>query len=266
MANTNANVINCFSACGHVVYLYELTHHLYAEPRYVFTDEVLTPKEKDDGYDFEFNMSYISKVYDNKEDAESKFNELEYAYLFDAHAMIPEDDEYKNLTVVLIRSDLCEKYMDSIMDKIVTITDVTATDNSIFKDFESGFYADFNLKFKINDIEFTAEAYTRYGECANGENPCINIVVHKDGTDSAFITDSFDLYIDHEHNAQSAVRSSNNVFATDIGNIDPDIKDKFNFSIPKELDINLNSLGRFLANRVYKEINDILKAIEDQES
>ena len=44
MANTNATVINCFSACGHVVYLYELTHHLYTEPRYVFTDEVLTPK------------------------------------------------------------------------------------------------------------------------------------------------------------------------------------------------------------------------------
>lgn len=196
MANTNATVINCFSACGHVVYLYELSHPLCNEPRYIFIDKVLTPKEKDNGYDFEFNQTYISEVYDSKEEVESKFNKLRYAYLLDAHAMIPDDDEYKNLTVVLIRSDLCEKYMDSIMDKIVIITDVTATDNSIFKDFESGFYADFNLKFKINDIEFTAEAYTRYGECANGENPCINIVVHKDGTDSAFITDSFDLYIE----------------------------------------------------------------------
>lgn len=264
MANTNATVINCFSACGHVVYLYELSHPLCNKPRYIFIDKVLTPKEKDNGYDFEFNQTYISEVYDSKEEAESKFNKLRYAYLFDAHAMIPEDDEYKNLTVVLIRSDLCEKYMDSIMDKIVTITDVTATDNSIFKDFESGFYADFNLKFKINDIEFTAEAYTRYGECANGENPCINIVVHKDGTDSAFITDSFDLYINHEHNAQSAVRSSNNVFATDIGNIDPDIKDEFNFSIPKELDINLTSLGRFLVNRVYQEINGIISKVEQK--
>lgn len=252
MANTNATVINCFSACGHVVYLYELSHPLCNEPRYVFTDEVLIPKEKDNGYDFEFNQTYISEVYDSKEEAESKFNKLEYAYLFDAHAMIPEDDEYKNLTVVPIRSDLSEKYMDSIMDKIVTITDVTATDNSIFKDFEYGFYADFNLKFKINNIEFTAEAYTRYGECANGENPCINIVVHKGETDSAFITDSFDLYIDHEHNAQSVVRSNNSVFASDIGND----------SIPKELDINLISLGRFLVNKVYQEINDIISKVE----
>lgn len=264
MANINATVINCFSACGHVVYLYEISHSLCNEPRYIFIDKVLTPKERDNGYDFEFNQAYISEVYDSKEEAESKFNKLRYAYLFDAHAMIPEDDEYKNLTVVLIRSDLCEKYMDSIMDKIVTITDITATDNSIFKDFESGFYADFNLKFKINDIEFTAEAYTRYEECANGENPCINIVVHKDGTNSAFITDSFDLHIDHEHNAQSAVRSSNNVFATDIGNIDPGIKDEFNFSIPKELDINLTSLGRFLVNRVYQEINDIISKVEQK--
>ena len=250
MANTNATVINCFSACGHVVYLYELTHHLYTEPRYVFTDEVLTPKEKDDGYDFEFNMSYISEVYDSKEEAESKFNKLRYAYLFDAHAMFP--DECKNIIVIPIRSDLNEKYMDSIIDKIVTITNITATDNSIFKDFESGFYVDFDMKFKINNIEFTAKAYARYGECANSENPCINIVVYKGETDSAFISDSFDLYIDHEHNAQSVVRSNNTVFATDIGDS----------NISKELDINLISLGRFLVNKVYQEINDIISKVE----
>lgn len=249
---TNVNIIDYFLHFGHIVYLYELTHPLYAEPRYVFIDEVLTPKEKDDVYDFEFNMIYISKVYDNKEEAESKFNNLKCAYLFDAHDMIPEDDEYKNLTAVPISSDLCEKYMDSIIDKIVTITNITATDNSIFKDFESGFYADFNLKFKINNVEFTAKAYARYGECANSENPCINIVVYKGETDSAFISDSFDLYIDHEHNSQSVVRSNNTVFATDIGDS----------NISKELDINLISLGRFLVNKVYQEINDIISKVE----
>ena len=250
----NVNIIDYFLHFGHIVYLYELTHPLYTEPRYVFIDEVLTPKEKDDVYDFEFNMIYISKVYDNKEEAESKFNNLKCAYLFDAHDMIPEDDEYKNLTAVPISSDLCEKYMDSIIDKIVTITNITATDNSIFKDFESGFYVDFDMKFKINNIEFTAKAYARYGECANSENPCINIVVYKGETDSAFISDSFDLYIDHEHNAQSVVRSNNTVFATDIGDS----------NISKELDINLISLGRFLVNKVYQEINDIISKVEQK--
>lgn len=248
----NVNIIDYFLHFGHIVYLYELTHPLYAEPRYVFIDEVLTTKEKDDVYDFEFNMIYISKVYDNKEDAESKFSNLKCAYLFDAHDMIPEDDEYNNLTAVPISSDLCEKYMDSIIDKIVTITNITATDNSIFKDFESGFYVDFDIKFKINNIEFTAKAYARYGECANSENPCINIVIYKGETDSAFISDSFDLYIDHEHNAQSVVRSNNTVFATDIGDS----------NISKELDINLVSLGRFLVNKVYQEINDIISKVE----
>lgn len=247
----NVNIIDYFLHFGHIVYLYELTHPLYAEPRYVFIDEVLTPKEKDDVYDFEFNIIYISKVYDNKEEAESKFSNLKCAYLFDAHDMIP-DDEYKNLTAVPISSDLCEKYMDSIIDKIVTITNITATDNSIFKDFESGFYVDFDMKFNINNIEFTAKAYARYGECANSENPCINIVVYKGETDSAFISDSFDLYIDHEHNAQSVVRSNNTVFATDIGDS----------NISKELDINLISLGRFLVNKVYQEINDIIIKVE----
>lgn len=40
MANTNATVINCFSACGHVVYLYEISHPLCNEPRYIFIDKV----------------------------------------------------------------------------------------------------------------------------------------------------------------------------------------------------------------------------------
>ena len=122
------------------------------------------------------------------------------------------------------------------------------------------------MKFKINNIEFTAKAYARYGECANSENPCINIVVYKGETDSAFITDSFDIDIDNEHNnAQSVVKSNNSVFASDIGNISiPDIKDEFNYSIPKELDINLTSLGRFLVNRVYQEINNIISKVEQK--
>ncbi len=268
MADTNANIVNYFSAFGHIAYLYELTHPLYTEPRYVFTDEVLTPKEKDDGYDFEFNLTYISKVYDNKEEAESKFDKLRYAYLFDAHAMIPEDDEYKEiLTVVPLRSDLCEKYMDSIIDKIVTITDILISSKSNFNDFESGFAINFDLKFKINDIEFTAEAYTRYGDYADGEDPCIDIVVYKDKTNSAFITDSFDLHIDDDpgYSTQADIRSNDSVVATDIGNVSiADIKDEFNYSIPKELGINLTSFGRFLVNRVYQEINDILNTKEQQ--
>ena len=33
-------------------------------------------------------------------------------------------------------------------------------------------------------------------------------------------------------------------------------------NIPKELDINLTSLGRFLVNRVYQEINDIISKVD----
>ena len=181
--------------------------------------------------------------------------------------MIPEDDEYKNLTVIPLRSDLYEKYMDSIMDKIVTITDILISNKSSFNDFESGFAIDFDLKFKINDIEFTAEAYTRYGDYADGEDPCIDIVVYKDKTNSAFITDSFDLHIDDDpgYSTQADIRSNDSVVATDIGNVSiADIKDEFNYSIPKELGINLTSFGRFLVNRVYQEINDILNTKEQQ--
>ena len=262
MANTNATVINCFSACGHVVYLYELTHHLYTEPRYVFTDEVLTPKEKDDGYDFEFNLSYISEVYDSKEEAESKFNKLRYAYLFDAHAMIPEDDEYKNLTAVPINSDLCEKYMDSIMDKIVEITSIVRTDMCSLNDYEAGFSIEFDLKFKIDGIEFNAKAYTIYGDYTNGKNPYINISIYKDKAFKTYVTDEFKLCYNKENiNFTTAkIKSDNNIIATDIWQIDDVIGSRY--SIPETLNINLTSLGRFLVNRVYQEINDIISKVE----
>lgn len=264
MANTNATVINCFSACGHVVYLYEISHPLCNEPRYIFIDKVLTPKEKDNGYDFEFNQTYISEVYDSKEEAESKFNKLRYAYLFDAHAMIPEDDEYKNLTVVLIRSDLCEKYMDSIMDKIVTITNIYVDDKSSFNDFECGFSIEIDLKFKINDIEFTAEAYAEYGDYVDGQDPNVNIIIYKDEKVAAFITDTFSLYINHDHGEKSIVKSDNSIFATDVGASDNDNILMYKYSIPETLNINLTSLGRFLVNRVYQEINGIISKVEQK--
>ena len=255
----NANIVNYFSAFGHIAYLYELTHPLCTEPRYVFTDEVLTPKEKDDGYDFEFNPTYTSKVYDNKEEAESKFSKLKYAYLFDAHAMIPEDDEYKNLTVVPIRSDLCEKYMDSIMDKIITITSIVRADKNNINDYEAGFSIDFEIKFKINDIEFTAEAYSVYGDCTDGENPNIYIIIFKGDKVAAFIDDTFNSYNDNEHGEKFIIKSDNNIIATDIGNFDVSI---YKYSISENLNINLTSLGRFLLNRVYQEINDTISKVD----
>ena len=262
MANTNATVINCFSVCGHVAYLYELTHHLYTEPRYVFTDEVLTPKEKDDGYDFEFNMSYISEVYDSKEEAESKFNKLKYAYLFDAHAMFP--DECKNIIVIPIRSDLNEKYMDSIMDKIVEITSIVRTDVCSLNDYEAGFSIEFDLKFKIDGIEFNAKAYTIYGDYMNGKNPYINISIYKDKAFTAYVTDEFNLcYNKEDINFTTAkIKSDNNIIAIDIGQIDDLIGSRY--GIPETLNINLTSLGRFLVNRVYQEINDIISKVEQK--
>lgn len=259
MANTNANIINYFSAFGHIAYLYELTHPLCTEPRYVFTDEVLTPKEKDNGYDFEFNQTYISEVYDSKEEAESKFSKLKYAYLFDAHAMIPEDDEYKNLTAVPIRSDLCEKYMDSIMNKIVTITSIVRADKNNLNDYEAGFSIDFEIKFKINDIEFTAEACSVYGDCTDGENPNIDIIIFKGDKVAAFIDDTFNSYNDNEHGEKFIIKSDNNIIATDIGNFDVSI---YKYSISENLNINLTSLGRFLLNRVYQEINDNISKVD----
>ena len=254
MANTNATVINCFSACVHVVYLYELTHHLYTEPRYVFTDEVLTPKEKDDGYDFEFNMYYISEVYDSKEEAEFKFNKLIYAYFFDAHFMF--SDECKNIIVVPIRSDLNEKYMDSIMDKIVEITSIVRTDVCSLNDYEAGFSIEFDLKFKIDGIEFNAKAYTRYGDYTNGKNPYINISIYKDkALFTAYVTDEFNLCYNINFTT-AKIKSDNNIIAIDIGQIDDVIGSRY--GIPETLNINLTSLGRCLVNRAYQEINDII--------
>lgn len=262
MADTNAKIINYFSMCGHCARLYEITHPLYTEPRYVFTDEVLTPKEKDDGYDFEFNLSYISKVYDNKEEAESKFDKLRYAYLFDAHAMIPdEDDEYKKLTVIPLRSDLCEKYMDSIMDKIVTITSFVRADKDNLNDYEAGFSIDFEIKFKINDIEFIAEAYTVYGDCTDGENPNVNIIIFKGDKIAAFIDDTFNSYDNLENGEKFIIKSDNRIAAINIGSLDVSIH---KCTILEDLNINLISLGRFFLNKVYQGINDIISKLDQK--
>ena len=259
MANTNATVINYFSAFGHIVYLYELTHPLYHEPRYVFIDEVLTPKEKDDEYDFEFNQTYISEVYDSKEEAESKFNKLRYAYLFDAHAMFPDD--CKNVADIHIGSDVYEKYMDSIIDKIVTITNIYISKKSNLNDFESGFYIWLDLKFKINDIEFTAEAYAEYGDYADEQDPNTNIIINKDEKVVAYIYDTFNLYIDHEHGEKSIIKSDNNINATNMNTSDMSIY-KYSYSITENLNIDLTSLGRFLVNRVYQEINNLISKVD----
>ena len=45
----NVNIIDYFLHFGHIVYLYELTHPLYAEPRYVFIDEVTLMDDFIDG-------------------------------------------------------------------------------------------------------------------------------------------------------------------------------------------------------------------------
>lgn len=251
----NVNIINYFLHFGHIVYLYELTHPLYAEPRYVFIDEILTPKEKDDVYDFEFNMIYISKVYDNKEEAESKFSNLKCAYLFNAHAMFPDD--CKDMPDIRIRSDVYEKYMDSIIDKIVIITSICVSNKSNLNDFESGFSIDLNLKFKINGIKFTAEAYTVYGDCTDGRDPNVNIIIYKDKNIVAFVDDTFSLC--NDHGEKSIIKSNNDIDATDIGGSESIHK---SYSIIENLNINLTSLGRFLVNRVYQEINDIISKVD----
>lgn len=258
----NSKVIDSFGACGHYLQLHEINSPLYKNPKFIFTDEMVVPKEKENGdYELDLALAYISKAYDSKEEAESSFSNLCLCYSMDANILAPDMNE--NSTVVPIRSDLGEKYMDSIMDGIVTITDITRTDKCNLNDYEAGFGIDFDLKFKINDNEFNAEVYTRYGDYTDGENPYINIsIFNKDGSFSAYITDEFDLYYDKEDGylTTAEIKSSNNIIATDLGQINDVIGPRY--SIPENLNINLTSLGRYLVNRIYKEINDILNTIE----
>ena len=119
-----------------------------------------------------------------------------------------------------------------------------------------------DLKFKIDGIEFNAEAYTRYGDYTDGENPYINISIYKGKAFTAYVTDEFNLcYNKEDINFTTAkIKSDNNIIATDIGQIDDVIGSRY--GIPETLNINLTSLGRFLVNRVYQEINDIISKVE----
>lgn len=257
----NSKIIDSFGGCGHYLQLHEINFPLYKNPKFIFTDEMVVPKEKENGdYELDLALAYISKAYDSKEEAESSFSNLRLCYAMDANILIPDNEE-DNICVP-IRSSLGEKYMDSIMDGIATITDITRADNCSLNDYEAGFGIDFDLKFKINDTEFIAEAYAVYGDYTDGENPNISITIYKDKIISAFITDEFDLYYDKEDGYLTTVeiKSSNNIIATDIGQINDVIGPRY--SIPENFNINLTSLGRYLVNRIYKEINDILNTIE----
>ena len=259
--NINSKIIDSFGGCGHYLQLHEINFPLYKNPKFIFTDEMVVPKEKENGdYELDLALAYISKAYDSKEEAESSFSNLRLCYAMDANILIPDNEE-DNICVP-IRSRLGEKYMDSIMDGIVTITNITRTDKCNLNDYEAGFGIDFDLKFKINDTEFTAETYTVYGDYTDGENPNISITIYKGKTISAFITDGFDLYYDREDGylTTAEIKSSNNIVATDIGQIDDVIGPRY--SIPENFNINLTSLGRYLVNRIYKEIDDILNTIE----
>lgn len=256
-----SKIIDSFGGCGHYLQLHEINFPLYKNPKFIFTDEMVVPKEKENGdYELDLALAYISKAYDSKEEAESSFSNLRLCYAMDANILIPYNEE--DNIYVPIRSSLGEKYMDSIMDGIVTITDITRTDKCNLNDYEAGFDIDFDIKFKINDTEFTAEVYVLYGDYTDGENPNISITINKDKTISAFITDEFDLCYDKEDGYLTTVeiKSSNNIIATDIGQINDVIGPRY--SIPENFSINLTSLGRYLVNRIYKEINDILNTIE----
>lgn len=257
----NSKIIDSFGGCGHYLQLHEINFPLCKNSKFIFTDEMVVPKEEENGdYELDLALAYISKAYDSKEEAESSFSNLRLCYAMDANILIPDSEE--DNIYVPIRSALGEKYMDSIMDGIVTITDITRTDKCNLNDYEAGFGIDFDLKFKINDTEFIAEAYVVYGDYADGENPNISITINKGKTISAFITNEFDLYYDKEDGYLTTVeiKNSNNIIATDIGQINDVIGPRY--SIPENLNINLTSLGRYLVNRIYKEINDILNAVE----
>jgi len=256
----NSKIIDSFGGCGHYLQLHEINFPLCKNSKFIFTDEMVVPKEEENGdYELDLALAYISKAYDSKEEAESSFSNLRLCYAIDANTLIDNNDTDEN-NIVPIRSSLGEKYMDSIMDEIVTITDITRTDDCNLNSYEAGFDIDFNIKFKINDTEFTAEVYTIYGDYTDGENPNISITIYKDKIISAFITDEFDLYYDKENGYLTAakIKSNNNIIATYIG----DDKLLVGYSIPENFNINLTSLGRYFVNRIYKEVNGMLNTVE----
>lgn len=154
--NINSKIIDSFGGCGHYLQLHEINFPLYKNPKFIFTDEMVVPKEKENGdYELDLALAYISKAYDSKEEAESSFSNLKLCYAMDANILIPDNEEDEN-NIVPIRSSLGEKYMDSIMDGIAVITDITRTDDECnLNDYEAGFDIDFNIKFKINDTELS---------------------------------------------------------------------------------------------------------------
>lgn len=260
MDNITSKIIDSFGGCGHYLQLHEINFPLYKNPKFIFTDEMVVPKEKENGdYELHTELAYISKAYNSKEEAESNFAKLRLCYAMDINTIISDEDN--DSICVPIRSVLGEKYMDSIMDGIVEITDITRTDKSNIVDYESGFTIDFNLEFKINGIYFTAEACTAYGDYTDGENPYISIfIANKDESYSAYIADEFNICYSKEDGyfTTAEIKSSNGIITTDLGQIDDIIGHRY--SIPEKLNINLTSLGRFLVNRVYKEIEEILNS------
>ena len=77
----------------------------------------------------------------------------------------------------------------------------------------------------------------------------------------AYVTDEFNLCYNINFTT-AKIKSDNNIIATDIWQIDDVIGSRY--SIPETLNINLTSLGRFLVNRVYQEINNIISKVEQK--
>ena len=90
---------------------------------------------------------------------------------------------------------------------------------------------------------------------------CSDVSIYKDKAFTAYVTDEFNLCYNTNFTT-AKIKSDNNIIATDIWQIDDVIGSRY--SIPETLNINLTSLGRFLVNRVYQEINDIISKVEQK--
>ena len=67
MFNINAKVVDTFGGCGHLLRLHEINFPLYENSKFIFTDEMVVPEEKENGdYDLKLKLAYISKTYDSK--------------------------------------------------------------------------------------------------------------------------------------------------------------------------------------------------------
>lgn len=259
----NIEVIDYFAVAGHAIRLFEITHPDYGNPRYIFTDEALAPIEfvRGDGnigYELDTKVVYTSKPYTDKNEAIDVFENF-YTIYMDNGYPLPSEDEVPDID---FNSNIGEKYMDSIIDSLVTITDAIRTDHCNLNDFEAGFSIDLDIYFNINGVEFVANTCARYGEDIDGETPYVNVIIRKNGTEVSFITDNFDLQFDHEdgYYTTAEIKSSNNVIATDFSSILP-ATGEIRYNILAEHNINLKSLGKFILNRVYKEIDIVLNDI-----